>query len=221
MIQPIHGLKNSLARRPGRIRDLGKVEDVEGKHRAHFRGVPNLAREFHQRPQFGGAPRPASDGRNLESRMKTWFGWMAAEPKRRYSTGCRRSSTCGNHRAEVPHGLPRYCSPTPAKEPPLASYRVILSIKSCFALASLSGDGNRLLLGYRRLQPTLIDRVEVRQAGDKLREPTRVVGLRRVARLPPKVEFRTRSSMRSAQFGSKTTDRFPNCRSSAIFFNPR
>src|ERR1700757_3744068 len=81
-------------------------------------------------------------------------------------------------------------------------------------------DGNRFLFGYRRAQPTLIDRVEVRQTGNELGEPTRVVSLRWVARLPPKAKFQTAHQL-LPQFGSKTTDRFPNGRSSAIIFNPR
>ena len=87
------------------------------KHRAHFRRLPNFAREFHQRPEFGGAPRPPGGrpqlGEPHENVVRVDGGMPAKGADA--ASGAGGARTRESHRAEAPHGLPRHSSPAPAK----------------------------------------------------------------------------------------------------------
>jgi hypothetical protein len=181
-------VERSLTRRPCRIGDHRR--SVERKRRAHFSRLPDVVREFHQWPKFGGAP--GSSGRRAQG----------GEPHRDYirpnvlrqdvGTDVTRC-VCITRFAEIIGRRSRVTSPDIA---PVLGHKIAVELiaehfvdQKIFGPGLAQGNGNRFFFGFRREQPTLIDRIEGRQPSDKLRESPRVVGLRWIARLPPKRQF--------------------------------
>ena len=191
MLAQVFGKPQAMWREIG---DRRQVERVEGKHRAHLRRPPNLAREFHQRPQFGGAPWPpcgrSQIGEAHEDVVLVDQG-RAESADTTICFGVARLAEVIGRRSGVaapdiaPQLRPRAAGSVSGGGVIVAD--VVDQQLLCHSFAE--GDGNRLFLGVRQLQPASIDQVEIRQAVDETREATRVVGLRRFAGFPIEVQF--------------------------------